>query len=83
MKVSNQNDYALFLADGEYSKELENNVLNLNLTVIDNRMDRYQDASRQLNFLSQFLSTFYSFQSTQASTDDSEVANLHDSCKKK
>lgn len=71
LKASNQNDYALFLADGEYSKDLEKNVLNLNPNVIDNRMDRYKDSSR-LNFLSQFLSTFYSFPSSQTSTDDSE-----------
>jgi len=71
LKASNQNDYALFLADGEYSKELENNGLNLNPHVIDNRMDKYKDSSR-LNFLSQFLTTFYSFPSSQTSTDDSE-----------
>lgn len=71
LKASNQNDYALFLADGEYSKDLEKNVLNLNPNVIDNRMDRYKDSSR-LSFLSQFLSTFYAFPSSQTSTDDSE-----------
>jgi len=71
LKASNQNDYALFLADGEYDRKLENNVLNLNPNMIDNRMDKYKDASR-LSFLTDFLTTFYSFPKTQTSTDDSE-----------
>ena len=71
LKDLNQNNYALFLADGEYRKGLENNVLKLNPNVIDYKMDKYKDLSR-LNFLNQFLTTFYSFPSTQTSTDDNE-----------
>ena len=71
LRIANQNDYALFLADGEYRKEQENTSLKLNPNVIDYRLDRYKDASR-LTFLSEFLSTFYSFPSSQKSIDDSE-----------
>jgi hypothetical protein len=69
LRATNQNDYALFLADGEYKKEYETSPLNLNPNVIDYRMDRYKDASR-LEFLSDFLSTFYAFPSSQTATDD-------------
>lgn len=69
LRVSNQNDYALFLADGEYKKEYENSSLNLNPNVIDSRMDGYKDSSR-LEFLSDFLSIFYAFPSSQTATDD-------------
>jgi hypothetical protein len=71
LRAANQNDYALFLADGEYRKEYDNGTAQFNPNVIDYRMDRYKDSSR-LKFLSEFLSTFYSFPSTQTSTDDSE-----------
>lgn len=75
LKQSNQNNYALFLADGEYNRELEKNTLSLNPHVVDSRMDRYKDASR-LDFLSQFMSTFYGFPSSQTSTDDN-LQRLH------
>lgn len=75
LKNLNQNDYVLFLADGEYKKELENNIHNLNPNVIDNQTDKYKDSSR-LKFLTHFLTTFYSFPNPQDSTDDSEQS-LH------
>jgi hypothetical protein len=71
VRDSCQSDYVLFLADGEYHKETENNVLGLNPNLIDVRLDWLKDSSR-LNFLTQFLETFYSFPNAQASTDDSE-----------
>lgn len=71
LRAANQNDYALFLADGEYRKEYENAASGFNPNVIDYRMDRYKDASR-LTFLSEFLSTFYAFPSTQNATDDNQ-----------
>lgn len=75
LRESNQNDYALFLADGEYSAELEENTVGLNSNVIDYRIDRFKDSSR-LSFLTHFLSNYYPFPLTQASTDDNQY-RLH------
>jgi hypothetical protein len=71
IRNSNQGDYALFLSDAEYKKEYDNAMSKLNPYVIDNRIDRYKDESR-LRFMSEFLSTFYAFPSSQSSTDDNE-----------
>lgn len=67
LKEVNQNEYALFLADGEYSKSLKNNTLKLNPNVIDYKMDWYKDTPR-LNFLSHYLSSFYTFKDNQNTT---------------
>lgn len=71
LKANNLSNYVLFLADGEYVKKYENTVQNFNPFVIDNRMDRYKDETR-LRFLTNFLSTFYSFPIIQPATDDNE-----------
>ena len=71
LKTNNLSNYVLFLADGEYVKKNENTVQNLSPFVIDNRMDRYKDETR-LRFLTNFLSTFYSFPIIQPATDDNE-----------
>lgn len=75
LKALNQSHYALFLADGEYNKELENSGLNLNPNVIGDMMGRYKDSSR-FEFLAQFLNTAYSFTDTEDSIDDNEY-RLH------
>lgn len=71
LRNSSQEDYVLFLADGEYRKEYDTPQSTLNPNVIDNRIDRYKDETR-LTFLSNFLSLFYAFPNTQTSTDDNE-----------
>lgn len=71
LRNNSPENYVLFLADAEYVNDYENTTLNLNPYVIDSRMDRYKDETR-LTFLSNFLSAFYSFPSTQQSTDDNE-----------
>lgn len=71
LKTNNASNYFVFLADGEYVQKYENTIQNLNPFVIDNRMDRYKDETR-LTFLSNFLSTFYSFPTAQQATDDNE-----------
>jgi len=69
LRKVNQNDYALFLADGEYRQKDDTGQSRLNPNVIDYRMDRYKDSSR-LTFLTEFLSLFYPFPESQLSTDD-------------
>jgi hypothetical protein len=71
LRTINQSHYVLFLADGEYHKELEDNNSGLNPNVIGNMMDRYKDSSR-FKFLAQFLNAVYSFTDTKDSTDDNE-----------
>ena len=71
LKTTNSPNYFVFLADGEYFHIFENTVQNLNPFVIDNRMDRFKDETR-LTFLSNFLTTFYSFPNDQEATDDNE-----------
>lgn len=71
LKTNNTSNYFVLLADGEYFQKYENTTQNLNPFVIDNRMERYKDETR-LTFLSNFLSTFYSFPTTQQATDDNE-----------
>lgn len=71
LRKSNQSNYVLFLADGEYRKEYDNQKNKLNPNVIDDRIDRYNDETR-LTFLSNSLSAFYAFPNSQLSTDDNE-----------
>ena len=71
IRNSNHGDYALFLSDAEYKKEYDAATSKLNPYIIDNRIDRYKDEGR-LKFMSEFLSTFYAFPSSQVSTDDNE-----------
>lgn len=63
--------YILFLADGELRPEFSNPQNNYNPYVIDNRIDRYKDQTR-LKLLSDFLTLFYAFPSSQVATDDNE-----------
>lgn len=70
MRIVNQNEYALFLANGEYKKEYDHQHSTLNPHVIDDRMDSIADSSR-FTFLTDFLTTFYSFPAHQQATDDS------------
>ena len=69
--VSNDHNYILFLADGEYKERYRNSRLRLNPYTIDNREDRYKDESRQ-NFFIQFMQLFYSFPKRKAKTFDNE-----------
>lgn len=71
LKAKSPDKYVLFLADGEYKKEYDNPQTAFNPFVIDNRIDRYKDHTR-LTFLSNFLTTFYTFPVSQNSTDDNE-----------
>ncbi|MBS0646507.1 MAG: hypothetical protein JSR97_07955 [Verrucomicrobia bacterium] len=63
----NQNSYALFLADGEYTKT----VSGYSPFSIDYRVDGYLDETR-LRFLSQFLNEHYSFAPPLTQTVDDE-----------
>jgi len=71
IKANSIDNYVLFLAVGEYRKEYISPQLKISPFVIDYRMDKYKDETR-LKFLSNFLSAFYSFPSSQSSTDDNE-----------
>lgn len=71
LKTNSPENYILLLADGEYKKDYETLLPKLNPFVIDNRMDKIIDETR-LNFLTNVLSTYYKFPSTQLSTDDNE-----------
>lgn len=71
LRTNNTSNYFIFLADGEYLQKYENTIQKLNPYVIDERMDKYKDETR-LKFLANFLSTFYSFPTTQQTTDDNE-----------
>jgi hypothetical protein len=69
LRQANQNDYLLLLADAEYKPEYAGSPLRLNPYVIENKMDLYRDEAR-LQFLADFLTSFYSFPKTQVQTDD-------------
>lgn len=71
LREFNQNDYALFLADGEYKKDMDTQAAKRSPYVIDDRMGRYTDATR-LRFMTEFLTQFYSFPKNQLATDDNE-----------
>lgn len=71
LKKANQSDYVLFLAEGEYRKELYHPATKSNPYCIDNMEDHYKDESR-LSFLTSFLSLSYSFPPPIISTDDKE-----------
>lgn len=71
IKEKRQDNYVLFLADGEYKKEYDNQQNPVSPFVIDDRRDKNKDQTR-LSFLSNFLETFYSFPSSQNNTDDNE-----------
>lgn len=71
MRANQREDYILFLADAEYKAKYENNAQGLSPFVIDNREDKYMDETR-LNFLIQFLQTFYRFPEHQ-DVDNSEI----------
>lgn len=71
IRANSVDNYVLFLADGEYKKEYTDPRLKISPFVIDDRMDKYKDETR-LTFLSNFLTTFYSFPASQNNTDDNE-----------
>ncbi|WP_340833026.1 hypothetical protein [Polaribacter sejongensis] len=66
LKTEDFSNYILFLADAQY---VENNNSNLDPFCIDYRIDGYQDSTR-IEFLSQFLTNYYSFPENTLSTDD-------------
>lgn len=68
VRANSIDNYVLFLADGEYRKEYSSQF---NPFVIDDRVDKFKDETR-LKFLSNFLSSFYSFPNSQNNTDDNE-----------
>ena len=55
-----EDDYILFLADGEYMDGLSKSTARLNPYVIDDRRDRYRDETR-MKFFVEFLKYSYSF----------------------
>jgi hypothetical protein len=71
LRTNNPSSYVLFLANGEYDDRLENVVQNLNPFIIDSTKDIYKDETR-LIFLTEFLSSFYSFRDKQSLTDDNK-----------
>ena len=71
LREINQNEYVLFLADGEYRKEYDIPESRICPYVINDKIDVYKDLSR-LRFLSEFLSRFYAFPNGQSSTDDNK-----------
>lgn len=71
LKSFSQNNYITFLAEGEFKKEYDTPTSRQNPYVIDYRIDHDKDDTR-LRFLTQFLSTFYSFPSGQLNIDDNE-----------
>jgi hypothetical protein len=71
IKANSVDNYVLFLADGEYRKEYTSPHLKISPFVIDDRVDKFKDETR-LKFLANFLANFYSFPSSQSSTDDNE-----------
>jgi hypothetical protein len=60
IKNSSQMNYVLYLANGDYRSEHDNLNSTLNPNVIDYQGDLHRDETR-LNFLGNFLKTFYSF----------------------
>lgn len=60
LKASTRENYILFLANGDYRKELDNASSKLNPNVIDYQGYLHRDETR-LNFLGSFLKAFYSF----------------------
>lgn len=60
LKASARENYILFLANGDYRKELDNASSKLNPNVIDYQGYLHRDETR-LNFLASFLKAFYSF----------------------
>lgn len=59
-------NYILFLADAEYFK---NSSPQVSPYRINNTLDNFQDSTR-IEFLSEFLTNYYSFPTSQTSTDD-------------
>lgn len=60
LKVSAQEGYILFLANGDYRKDQDKPNSKFNPNVIDYKGDLYRDETR-LNFLGRFLQTLYTF----------------------
>jgi len=60
LKSSTKHNYVLYLANGDYRKELDNSSSKLNPNVIDYQGDLHRDETR-LKFLGSFLKAFYSF----------------------
>lgn len=60
LKASTKENYILFLANGDYRKELDNASSKLNPNVLDYQGYLHRDETR-LNFLGSFLKAFYSF----------------------
>lgn len=69
MKLHNQMNYILLLAEGEYLERYNVTQSKLNPFVIDSRHDRYKDETR-LNFLTDFLTKYYSFANNQQAIDN-------------
>lgn len=75
IRTKSLDNYVLFLADAEYKAEYDNEQNQFSPFVIDNRMDFYKDESR-LKFLSEFLTTYYTFVPPQTSVDNNQY-RLH------
>ena len=71
LKEKSINDYILFLADGEYLADQANSRLKVSPYCIDYRIDGHKDETR-LNFLSEFLSIYYTFKNGQETIDDNQ-----------
>lgn len=75
MKLHNEMNYVLLLADGEYFERYSTIKPRLNPFVIDSRLDRYKDESRLL-FLTEFLTKYYSFANGLLAVDNN-LYRLH------
>ena len=66
-------NYVLFLAEADYKNEYRTNYQHHRLSpyIIDNRVDRYKDASR-LNFFIDYLRAFYSWPLPIIKTEDTD-----------
>lgn len=69
LKEIDKENYILFLANGEYIENNENSIQNQSPYSIDYRLDQFDDSTR-LEFLSEFLNTYYRFPNNQNSIDD-------------
>jgi hypothetical protein len=70
-------DYVLFLASGEYDKQIaQNKTLNLSPYIIGgHNLDNYYDYTR-LSFLCKFLNKYYSFENNKDLLDDEFRMNI-------
>lgn len=66
LKTENLGNYILFLANAQY---IDNSNPKLSPFVIDYRIDQFKDSTR-IEFLSEFLTKYYSFPKNKLLTDD-------------